>query len=165
MAVNLSIHLPLRDPCPSWSRRIIAQWRICFVYTIFQVQHSKIGSSTRWKSLNTMWKWFNSQVPHSFQLNGYEQLIYFKIFVFVKPVMRASTLEEKFFLPLLRQNLSFDRQVLLPWPFRLARDLFSNKLVQWGPHLIETDRKISLNTRGKKPFWLWEPSNPVTGYP
>lgn len=64
--------------------------------------------------------------------------------------MRACTLEEKSLFRLLhhhRQNLSFDRQVLLPWPFTLARDLFSNKSVQWDPHLIEMDRKISLNIK------------------
>lgn len=68
------------------------------------------------------------------------------------PVMRACIVEEKLLLPLLyhlRQNLLSDRQVLLPWPFTLARDPFSNKSVQWGPHLIETDRKISLNMREK----------------
>lgn len=54
----------------------------------------------------------------------------------------------------LRQNLSFDRQVLLPRPFNLARDLFnfSNRSVQRGSHLIEMNRKLNLNGT-KNPFF------------
>lgn len=49
----------------------------------------------------------------------------------------------------LRQNLPFDRQVLSPRPFTLARDPFnfSNRSDQRGSHLIEMDRKFNLNGR------------------
>lgn len=63
--------------------------------------------------------------------------------------MRARTLEEKWLFPLLhhlRQNLSFDGQSLLAWPFTLARDLpnLRNQSIQWCSDFFQKGQEIHI---------------------
>lgn len=122
---------------------------------LFQEQHSKIRSSTRWKSLNTVWKLFNSKVSHSIQLNGYGQLIYFEIFVFVKLSWEHAPLRKICFC------LCY---IISDRICHLIGRCYYLRLLHWSgtclatyqssgaPHVIEADRKISLNMREKNPF-------------